>query len=164
MPRACLQSPQPLTASFNPPDLPAFDTPVGAGGCARVLNRKLRAHSHSPGEAGRRRALQACLRRGRWAPHHSPLSLDLDAFVPRTKPGGSAVLRPASLSSGRDGSLGLRVDCIPSMGPGIPGWPQKLPTTPGCEAVVGEQTWVQIPQLTHRETWASVLTALSLSS
>lgn len=66
--------------------------------------------------------------RGLWAPHHSPLSLDPEAFVPGTKPGGSAVLRPASLSSGRDGvgSLGLTVDSAPSMGPGIAGWPYAL--------------------------------------
>lgn len=51
------------------------------------------------------------------------------------------------------------------MGPGMPGGgftPQKLPTVPGCGAVVGEQIRVQIPHFTHEEIWVSVFTPLSL--
>lgn len=76
--------------------------------------------------------------RGGGGPRHSPLSLDPDAFVPRTKHRGSAVPRAASLTSGRDGSRGLRVQGTPSKG-------EELPDTAGGGAVLGGQIQVQIP-------------------
>ena len=80
----------------------------------------------------------------------------------KTKPRGSAVLRPASLSSGRDGSLSLRVDSALSRCPGVAVHPRSSPAPQSVGAVLREQPWVQIPHVTHHETRVSVLTALSL--
>lgn len=98
------------------------------------------------------------------APRHSPLSLGPDAFVPRTKPQGSVVLRPASqLRKGQE--PGPEAGGRPLHGPwDARGWlhTPEAPTVPGCGAVVGEQIRVQIPHFTHEEIWVSVFTPLSL--